>query len=538
MKRQLRPILAAIALLSAPLAWSQSSASDSAPGASSDAQQASPSDPSQGGAADSSSSSSSSSSQASAPNPYRGIATYSNPYDSDSTNPQNGSSDQNQSGIPGVDDGSQSGLGGPQATFSHPEKLPPLNLFSEATSHTGLGFNFGVGEIAQYTGGYANQPSYWSALSLVNAGVSIVQARPTMLWSLSYGGGITNTAATIYNTYSNLNQNANFHFIWSISKRWQFRMKDSFLYSDDPFQPFLTYLGQPTPNNPNPVIYFPQTIVEQNQATAELTYRLAAHDSINFYGGESFQHYLRGSQVDSNTSFGLGSLWNSTTYAGGAFYQHLFSPRLTAGAGYIFTALDFGHGQSRAGVQMIQLNATYTFSRRLTVSGWVGPQFTSTKDLVPLLCFPTGCLIEVQHHSYINAAEGANVTWQATPSNSFGVQFIHSITNGGGLFGAVHFTQVAATFSRPLNHVWNFAAGGLYAKSDSVTPINGDQYLHGLQSTVNFSRRIKEAWTMNAYYAFIHQTQNYYGVFGVPVTLTTSGLGITVQYNWNHSLGR
>lgn len=535
MKRQLRPILAAIALLCAPLAWSQSSTSAPGTGASGDSQQPSSSDSSQSGATDSSSS------QGTVTNPYGGIATYNNPYSSDPSNPQNGSTDpQNGSpdqNPPGVDDGSQAGLGGPQATFTHPEKLPPLNLFSEATRQTGLGFNFGMGEIAQYTGGYAGQSSYWSALSLVNAGMNIVQARPTLLWSLAYNGGITNTAATVYNTYSNLNQDVNFHLIWSISKRWQFRVKDNFLYSDDPFQPFLTYLGQPTPNNPNPVFYFPQTVVEQNQGTAELTYRLSAHDSINFYGGESFQHYLRGLQVGTN-NFGLGSLWNSTTYAGGAFFQHLFSPRLSAGGGYIFTALDFGHGQSRAGVQMIQLNGSYSFSPRLTLSGWVGPQFTGTKDLVPLLCFPSGCLIEQQHHSYIDAAEGANLTWQATTANSFGLQFSHSITNGGGLFGAVHFTQVAGTFSRPLNHTWNFAAGALYAKSDSVTPIGGDQYLHGLQSTVNFSRRIKEAWTMNAYYAFIHQTQNYYGIFGVPVTLTTSGLGLTVQYNWNHFLGR
>lgn len=528
MKRQLRPILVAIALLCAPLAWSQQSGvSDPGTGASNDAQQTGAGDSSQGTAPDSSSS------QGATTNPYGGIAQYTNPYQNDAGNPQNGSQDQSQNG----QDDSQSGLGGPQATFSHPEKLPPLNLFSEATAHTGLGFSFGLGEIAQYTAGYANQPSYWSALSLVNAGLSIVQVRPTLVWSLGYTGGITNTAATVYNTYSNLNQTVNLHVTWNLSSRWQFRLKDNFLYSDDPFQPFLTYLSEPTPNNPNPVLYFPQTVVEQNQATGDLTYRLNSHDAIDFYGAESFQHFLRGSQIN-NGSFGLGSLWNSTTYAGGGFYQHQFSPKLTAGGGYIFTALDFGHGQSRAGVQMIQINATYHFSPRLTVSGWVGPQFTGTKDLVPLVCFPSGCLIEQQHHNYVNAAEGANVVWQASNSNSFGMQFSHSITNGGGLFGAVHFTQIAGTFSRPLNHVWNFAAGALYARSDSITNFNGDQYLHGLQSTINFSRRIKEAWTFNGYYAYIHQTQNYYGALGLPVTLATSGLGLTVQYSWNHSLGR
>ena len=193
-----------------------------------------------------------------------------------------------------------------------------------------------------------------------------MQVRPKLLWSLGYNGGVSTTTGAVYSTYSNLNQAVNAHIIWAFANRWQFRFKDSYFYSDDPFQPFFTFLSAPTPNNPNPVIYFPQTVLEQNQATADITYLLGPHDSVDFYGGESFQHYLRGIATSNNSGFNPGALWNSTTYSGGVFYQHVFSPRLSGGEGYIFTAMDFGHGQSRAGVQTFQTYVTYRISPRMT----------------------------------------------------------------------------------------------------------------------------------------------------------------------------
>jgi hypothetical protein len=499
MKRQLRPILAAVVLLCAPLAWSQSSFPDSSLNSSSGPQQmGSSSDPSQGGAGDQ----------------------------------LPGSGDQTQNGS-----GDQTGVGGPQATFSHPEKLPGLSLFGEELSHTGYAFTMSTGTVGQYVSGYSGTPGYWDDLTLFTAGINIVQTRPTLMWSLGYSGGINTTLGSSYSTYTNLNQTANAHIIWAVSSRWQLRVKDVYFYSDNPFQPFFTFLAEPTPNNPNPVQYFPNTVVEQNQGNIDLTYMIGPHDSIDFYGSESFQHFLAGAQVQGSLP-GIGSLWNSTTYAGGAFYQHTFSPRLSAGEGYVFTAMDFGHGASRAGVQMFESFVNYRLSPRILVNGWVGPEVTGTKDLVPLICFPTGCLIEVEHQQTINIAEGATLTWSAPHRNSFAVQTTHSITNGGGLFGAVKYYQATASYSRPLTRNWNFAAGALYGHSDSISIYQGDDYLHSTQATVTFARKINEAWNLNAYYVYIHQKQNYAGYSGLPETVATSGIGLTVQYAWNHSLGR
>ncbi|HUI83748.1 MAG TPA: hypothetical protein VL240_05965 [Candidatus Binatia bacterium] len=485
MKRQHGLILATVALLCGPMAWSQSF-TNSALNPPGDSQQ---------------------NGLPAGPQP---LATYS---------AQNGSQDNPQ-------DSSQQGSSGPQELFTHPEQLPPLNLFREVTSHTGVTFNTTVGDLVQYNSGGSGYSRYWSNLSSASAGVNIFQSRSDLVWNLTYTGGLSQSTAASYN-YSNLNQFAAARIVWRFAKRWQLRIKDSFLYSDDPFQPFLTYLGNPAPNNPNPAIYLPQNVLEQNQGDVDLTYLLGKHDTLNFIGGESFQHYLRGAPS---------SLWNSTTYTGGAFYQHNFSARLAAGGGYTFTALDFGHGASRAGVQMLEGFAAYSFSPRTTLSGWVGPELTNTKDAVPIFCLGNGCLYEILHNHFVNLAEGATFRWQASSSNSFGLDFSHQVTNGGGVLGAVNYYQVAATYSRPLTRAWSLGAGYVYSSSLSVSGFRADQYLYGSQGTVGVSRRVfNDAWTLNAYYAFIHQSQNY---FGLPATLTTSGLGFTLRYVWDHPFGR
>jgi hypothetical protein len=230
-------------------------------------------------------------------------------------------------------------------------------------------------------------------------------------------------------------------------------------------------------------------------------------------------------------------LYNSTTYSEGVFYQHNFSPRLSAGGGYQFAALDFGHGQSRAGVQTFQGFVQYVFSPRITASLWVGPQSTSTKDIVPVGCGPFGCFIEIMHDKSLSVANGGTFDWRIGKSDRLNVQGSHGVSNAGGLLGAAEIYQITGTYGRPLTRLWNLGVGLNYNNSNTV--IQGalrSQYLRSVAGTVGVTRRLfNESWNVNAYYAFIHQSQDY---FGSPATVSTSGLGFTIRYVWSHGFGR
>ena len=343
MKRQLGLSLMVLAVLAVPPAWSQTG-SDQSQSGSTDQSQSGSTDQSQSGSTDQS---------------------------------QSGSTNQSQNGST---DQSQQSSTGPQVAYTHPEQLPPLTLLNEVTANTGLKLSMATGLLMDRGSYGATSGGYWQNLSMISGGVHITQIRPTLFWDVGYNGGVSLSVLTVRGASNSLNMNqiGGANILWQFSKRWQLAVHDSYIYSNDPFEPYLTIDGVPTFNNPNPVVYIPQAVTEANVGSVNLTYQMGPHDSLILTGGESFQRYI-------NTSL---SANNSYTYSAGSYYQHSFSPRLSSGAGYSFTALDYGHGLSRSGIQAIVGFVNYQLSPTMYVTAFVGPEDTATKDIVPTFCFP------------------------------------------------------------------------------------------------------------------------------------------------------
>jgi hypothetical protein len=436
---------------------------------------------------------------------------------------QNGSTDQSQNGST---DQSQQSSTGPQVAYTHPEQLPPLTLLNEVTANTGIRLNLVTGLLTDYISDAGSSHGYWQTLSSFAGGVHITQIRPTLVWDVHYNGGSALSSAGSSN-YISLNQNGGANILWQFSKRWQLAMSDSYAETNDPFEPYLTIDRVPTYNNPNPVIYIPQAVVEDNVGSVNLTYQMTQHDSLNFTGGESFQRFF-------NTPLAAN---NSYTYSAGTYYQHDFSARLSAGGGYSFTALDFGHGLSRSGIQAITGFANYQLNPNMYVSGWVGPENTASKDIVPTFCYPGfGCFgYHAVYQAQWSLAEGATFGWSGA-KNAFRAGLRHQVSNGGGLLGTARLYQVTAGYKRSLSQRWNFLAGFSYNNSLSISHYRANSFLNSLQGTVSLTRNISQAWNASVYYASIHQRQNYYGPQASSVG--ANGVGISLRYTWGHSLGR
>ena len=447
---------------------------------------------------------------------------------------QNGSTDQSQNGSTGQSqsnsaDQSQQSSTGPQVAYTNSEQLPPLSLLNEVTANTGIKLFMTTGALMDYVSRGGSSRNYWQTRDTIGGGVHITQIRPTLLWNFRYNGGVSLDALSLPGSrnYTTLNQSAGADILWQFTKRWQLAVTDSYVYSNDPFEPYLTLERVPTFNDPNPVIYIPQAVTEQNVGSVNLTYQMTQRDSLTFTGGESFQRYI-------NTALAAN---NSYSYSAGSDYQHEFSARLAAGGGYSFTALDFGHGLSRSGIQAITMFASYQLNPNMSVSGWVGPEYTASKDIVPTFCFPGfGCFgYHAVHQAEWNIAEGATFGWSGT-RNALRVGFRHQVSNGGGLLGAVRLYQVTVGYRRPLTQHWNFSAGFSYNDSVSITHSSTNRFYNTLQGTVNLGRNISQAWSATVYYASIYSNQRY--ILPQASALGTNGVGITLQYSWGHSLGR
>ncbi len=531
MKRQLGPILIVLALLYAPAAWSQSGSTDpsqnGSPAGSMDPSQNGSMDPSQNGSA----SSSSSSSQSGSGDSSQGSSTSSSSSDSSQSSPDNSSqsspdnSSQNGFSNPLPTDTLPQTTTGPQATFTHPEQLPPLSMMNDVTANTGMQFTLATGISADSNPAGLAQ-GYWQGLTSVYGTFGITQIRPKINWSLNYGGG-TNTYLG-GNGYNTLTQSGTAGVLWQLSKRWQLTASDSYLYSSDPFQPYLTISSLPTFNDPNPTIYFPQATFQTNTGTLALTYQMTAHDTISITGFQNFLRY-QGSALLAEQ--------NSYMWAGSSFYQHMFSARVGGGGGYEFSALDFGHGESRAGIQTFEGFASYKINPGMSIAGWLGPELTNTKDVVPYFCYPGfGCLYTVTHSSVFNIAEGVNFSW-AAPRKAFHAKFSHRVTNGGGLLGAVRLYIFTADYRQVLTSRWTLLAGVLYGNNLSISSFQGNEYLNSITGQIGVARTLNRSWIANFYYLVVQQEQNNVPGYTTPKWLDNR-IAINLQYNWGHSLGR
>ena len=304
-------------------------------------------------------------------------------------------------------------------------------MLDEVTAHSFVNVGVGAGVWWDSNAAAFASQGYSQTQFVVTPSLKFLQTRPTLTWHAEASGILATANSPGY--YTNSNPVASAGFLYQISRRWQLEVNDRFLYTADPFQQYLAYTSTPTFNQPNPTVYVPTATTESNSAVVNLTYQIAAHDSLTFTGTEGFTRYL-------HTTY---SAYNIYSWGGVGAYQHFFSARLSAGGAYSFTSLDFGHGQSRSGVQVFEGFVNYKLSQHMSLSGWIGPEYTTTKNLVPIFCTPYGCFIEVFHNSSWTTAFGG---FLIGPGNEMRPPwaFQDSISDGGILLGIVQLFQVPA----------------------------------------------------------------------------------------------
>ena len=416
--------------------------------------------------------------------------------------------------------------GGPAPTYVHPETLPSLDFLSQAMETSGL--KIGVLGGASYdSAGGAFSPDYGSVTRLtVGPTLELLQIRPKLQWRFDYRGLLTDyTSGQESNLYANY---ATADILYQLAPHWQIHANDRFTYSNDPFGAIGVSAGPPSANDPNPTAYYQSATTTQNYGVLDLTNQLTAHDTLTFSGTESFRRYSNQSQSINSTFFAE----NLVSYGGRANYSHNFSSRLALGGGYNYTSLDFGHGQQRSGVQNIQFTVDYQISPSMTVSGWIGPQYTTTKNIILLFnIFPV-----VVHEAQWSTAGGGTFGWKGL-RNSFRAGYSQQVTDGGGIIGTTQLKMVNADFRRQLAPRWDLTFAELYGHNVSVSQLisANKRRFDSTITTVTLNWKMTPEFSARFFYAYLYETQQ--NIYLYP-TYSDNRVGITLQYIWGHSLGR
>ena len=419
---------------------------------------------------------------------------------------------------------------GPTPAFTYPDTTPSLDFLSQSVENSSITLGLSTGftyDSNAYSSTTSKPQNWW--LFHVTPSIRIQQFRPTLAWHVSYAGGYqTYTGRSGQNANSNLfSQRASAGFLWQMARRWQLLANDHFAYTADPFGAYVTTVGTPTMNNPNPVSYYPLTQYTLNTGLLTLNDQLTKVDTLSFSGTANLR---RTSTYNLVTTV---PFYNLISYGGRAAYSHRLSPRLSLGAGYDYNSLDFGKGQQRSGIQTISMTANYLIRPNMLISGWVGPEYTSTKTVVGV---PIGGQIVylITHDSMWSTSLGANFAWHGL-RDSVRAGFSRQVTDGGGIIATSQVNMVDASYRRMLTPKMDATVGVRYFHDVSITTASRSFDNFGFDAGLTY--KLTKSLLASGQYSRLHQTQSNAFIIGNN-NYTSNIVGATVTYTWNHPLGR
>ena len=276
--------------------------------------------------------------------------------------------------------------------------------------------------------------------------IRIEESSSRTRWSLGYAGGLT-----INQSLTNQNQgshNLDFDSQFRLSPHVNLRVAENFALTTGFFDGG-NGTGVVGAGGPNASLLTPLATQRSSLTTVETNYHFALNDLIGASGSFYDLHFPAGSQ-----------LTNSQTASGSAFWLHRIFRGDWGGASYRFERITFDpSGETR--VHNFLVVNTLSLSKRLTLTGFVGPQYAENQF---------GGSQPTTPNSW-SVAGGAEGGW-ADQHTSASAGYSRSISDGGGVLGAVRLQNVHANFRRELVPGWAAALNVVHGTNRALTPLS------------------------------------------------------------------
>ncbi|HLW88585.1 MAG TPA: hypothetical protein VKR57_08835 [Terriglobales bacterium] len=335
---------------------------------------------------------------------------------------------------------------------------------------------------------------------------------------------------TFYQRLSSLNeadQNASIDFTYRLSPHVTFAAHDGFQKSSNVFnQADLASASAVSGGTQggNFSIIAPIADHLSNAGNLGITYQFALNEMIGASGTFTNLHYPNQAEVP--------GLFDSESQGGAAFYSLRVSKVNYLGAAYQYQRL---LSFPAPGANLTQTHALLLFytlypTTRFSVSFFGGPQYADSGPQFSI----TASTPSPASRSW-NPAAGASLSWQGRLSN-LAVSYLHMISGGGGLIGAVRQDNATASISQELSKTLSAAVIGGYAQNDILaTPLTSTNG-HTLSGTVSVRQQFGQHFGAQLGYTRLHQ--DYSGVAVLATAPNTNREFVSVSYQFARSLGR
>jgi hypothetical protein len=373
---------------------------------------------------------------------------------------------------------------------------------------------------------YDDNPLLASSGVVGNTSVSIFpnlrieETTSRIRWSLGYAGGLT-----INQRLTNQNQgshNLNFDSQFRLSPHVNLRVAENFSLTTGFFDSG-NGTGVIGSGGPNASLLAPLATQRSSATTVETNYHFSLNDLIGATGSFYDSHF-----TNVPTSI---ELTDSQTASGSGFWLHRIFRGDWGGVSYRFERMTFSPGSGETRVHSFLAVDTLSFSKRFTLSGFVGPQYSENQGLA------AGGAQSTRSNDW-SVAGGAEGGWADQRTSVF-AGYSRSISDGGGVLGSVRLQNVHANFRRELVPGWAASFTVSHGTNQSITvPFATSASSVNLTSAgISLERNVGKSVGLRMGYS--HDFQEQFGVPGSVQTLDAhrNRFFVTLSYQWAKPLG-
>jgi hypothetical protein len=336
--------------------------------------------------------------------------------------------------------------------------------------------------------------------------------------TLSYSPGFTFYQKTSSDNASDHNLALNFKF--RLSPHVTLSLRDSLQKSSNIFSQAI--LG-PTPVSgspqaPNDSVIAPLASTLRNTAGVQIAYQFSADAMVGAGGTFSNLHYPNPAQV-----IGLS---DQSSRGGSAFYNKRLASRHYVGVTYQYQMFLTSPNQiqNETRTHSVLLFYTLYLQPALSVSFYGGPQHSDTEQ--------TG----LPPSRGWSPSTGVSAGWQGVHS-SIAAAYSRTITDGGGLPGAVHANTASASLRQQLTRSLSASLGANYAINKVLdTLVSPNIGGHTISGSVALQYALGQHFNLGAGYMRLHQS--YADIPAISNTPNRNQVSVSLGYQFRRPLGR
>ena len=357
--------------------------------------------------------------------------------------------------------------------------------------------------------------------------LSLEHTSARVRWLFGYAGGLT-----VNQKFTNENQGShslNFDSQYRLSPHVNLRVAETFLLTTGFFDAGTgTQIGGGS-GGPNASLITPLATQRSSLTTVESNYHFALNDLVGASGSFYDLHFTNPpSSVPAGSEL-TDQLTGSETATGSAFWLHRILRGDWGGASYRFERITFNGGEAQ--VHSFLAVDTLNVSTRFTLTGYAGPQYSENHGLIPGVAQPS----QTNSWSFAGGIDGA---WRNARTSVSG-GYSRSISDGGGILGAVRLQDVHGSVRRELVPGWVAAVNATRGNNDALLlPGTGSPSKGNLTSVgVSLERNLGKSLGLRVGYS--HDQEKEFGLTAPDSTLDAqrNRFFVTLSYQWAKPLG-